>query len=288
VLALLLVLLAPVSSLQAGELTLTFFDVGQGDAALIVSPTGKRVLVDGGPPEGSEALLAALRQRNIDRLDLVLLSHPHLDHFGGLTKLVKQVPVALFMDAGYPTTSPPYTTLLKQLAAAAVPVKQAQLGRSIDLGDGATLLVLGPPTPWIVGSRSDVNANSVIARLSWRGRTALFSGDAEPDAEKWLLAQYSSEATLLRAEVLKVPHHGGRYSSTAAFLGAVQPQWAVISVAAVNDYHHPTPEAMARIEKVGARLLRTDQLGSITLRSRDGQPWEQSSDRPRPTQDIRP
>lgn len=265
---------------RASELALTFFDIGQGDAALIVSPTGKRVLIDGGPPEGSQALLAGLAKRGVDKIDLIILSHPHLDHLGGLRKVVETLPVAMYMDSHYDSTSPPYLALLKALAARKVPVMQATMGRNIDLGDGANLRLLSPPSPWLTNTRSDVNANSVVVRLSWRGRTALFVGDAEPEAEQWLLNQYRGEPAALQAEVLKVPHHGGKYSSTVPFLAAVQPRLAVISVAAVNDYHHPTPEAMGRLQKAGAQLFRTDQGGSITLRSRDGQPWQIESERP--------
>lgn len=273
-------LLLPATPAWASELAVTFFDIGQGDAALVVSPTGKRVLIDGGPPEGTQRLLTGLAQRGVDRLDLIILSHPHLDHLGGLRKVVEKLPVTMYLDSGYPSTSPPYLYLLKALATRGVRVAQATLGRNIDIGDGANLRLLAPPSPWLVNTRSDVNANSVIVRLSWRGRTALFSGDAEPEAEQWLLSQYRGEPAALQAEVLKVPHHGGRYSSTLPFLTAVQPRWAVISVAAVNDYHHPTPEAMSRLQKVGARILRTDQGGAITLRSRDGQPWQVESERP--------
>lgn len=278
------VLLPTSNPARAAELVLTFFDIGQGDAALIVSPTGKRVLVDGGPPEGTQALLDGLSQRGIDRLDLIILSHPHLDHLGALRKLLERVQVGLFLDAGYPSTSPPYAALLRTLQEKNVPVAQATLGRNIDLGGGAALRVIGPPSPWLERTRSDVNANSVVVRLSWKDRSALFSGDAEPETERWLLERYRSEPALLTAEVLKVPHHGGKYSSTASFVAAVKPRWAVISVAAVNDYNHPTPEAMGRLQQVGAQLLRTDQSGNITLRSRDGQPWIVESDKGTPAQ----
>lgn len=287
--SLLLVSLGPgATPVWAGELAVTFFDIGQGDAALVVSPTGKRVLIDGGPPEGTPALLDGLAKRKIDRLDLIILSHPHLDHLGGLRKVVEKLPVAMYMDSGYESTSPPYNYLLKALATRGVQVVKATLGRNIDIGDGANLRLLAPPSPWLVNTRSDVNANSVIVRLSWRGRSVLFSGDAEPEAEQWLLNQYRNEPAALQAEVLKVPHHGGRFSSTAPFLAAVQPRLAVISVAAVNDYHHPTPEAMARLQKVGAQLFRTDQGGAITLRSRDGQPWKVESERPLPSATTAP
>ena len=271
----------PVVASGRDTLSITFFDIGQGDAALVVTPAGKRILIDGGPPEGTNALLAALADRQIDRLDLVVLSHPHLDHLAGLRRVLERIPVSTYMDAAYESTSPPYRALLATLAQRGVPVKQAKRGRSIDGGAGTTLLFLGPPEPFIDRSRSEVNANSVLVRLSWRGRSVLFTGDAEPETERWLLSQYGPKADpppptadLLAAEVLKVAHHGGKYSSTATFLSVVRPQLAVISCAAVNDYGHPTPETLGRLEKVGARVLRTDQLGHITLRSRDGQAWE--------------
>lgn len=258
---------------RAADLTLTFFSVGQGDAALIVSPTGKTVLVDGGPPEGTQALLVGLARRGVRALDLVILSHPHLDHLGALRTLLATVPVKTFLDAGYPSTSPFYTALVRDIAAKNIAVRQATRGRTIDIGDGASLYLLGPPSPWLARTRSDVNANSVVARLSWRGRTALFTGDAEPETERWLLAQSPGDRAALAAEVLKVAHHGGRFSSTLPFLQAVAPRLAVISVGMPNDYGHPTPEALARLGQVGARVLRTDQMGTFTLRSRDGQAW---------------
>lgn len=267
---------------HAADLSLTFFDIGQGDAALIVSPTGIKVLVDGGPPEGADALVAELHRRDVRTIDLVILSHPHLDHLGGLRKVLAAVQVRNFLDSGFPSSSASYVALLKDLAARGVPVKQATLGRNIDLGDGAQLRLLGPPSPALSNTRSDVNANSVVARLTWRGRTALFTGDSEPETERWLLEQNRSNPAVLSAELLKVAHHGGRFSSTAPFLQAIKPQLAVISVAAVNDYGHPTPEALARLAQTGARIFRTDQAGHVTVRSHDGQAWQVESSRGSP------
>ena len=262
------------ASAQAADLTVTFVSCGQGDAALIVSPTGKTVLVDGGPPEGTERLLQVLKKRQVSSIDLIILSHPHLDHLGGLAQVAKSMPVRMFLDAGFPSTSPPYNNLLRVLAERGVAVKNATLGRNIDLGDGATLTLLGPPSPFLANTRSDVNANSVVARLQWRGRTVLFTGDAEPEAERFLLEQHGKDPELLRSELLKVAHHGGRYSSTAPFLRAVSPRLAVISSGVGNDYGHPTAETMMRIQAVGATIYRTDLQGDITALSHDGQPWQ--------------
>ena len=130
-----------------------------------------------------------LKKRQVSSIDLIILSHPHLDHLGGLAQVAKSMPVRMFLDAGFPSTSPPYNNLLRVLAERGVAVKNATLGRNIDLGDGATLTLLGPPSPFLANTRSDVNANSVVARLQWRGRTVLFTGDAEPEAERFLLEQ---------------------------------------------------------------------------------------------------
>lgn len=264
---------------HAAELSLTFFDIGQGDAALIVSPSGKRVLIDGGPPESGPRLLAALQRRGVSALDLIILTHPHMDHLGGLKDVVGALPVRMFLDAAFPSTSPGYVALLKLLEERRVAMLQAVPERRIDIGEGAALRLLGPPTPWLSNTRSDINANSVLVRLAWGPRSALFTGDAEPETERWLLERYAGSPETLRAEVLKVPHHGGRFSSTAAFLGVAQPQLAVISVGR-NDYGHPTAEALSRLSEQRARVLRTDQLGDITLTSRDQQPWQLSTTAP--------
>ena len=262
---------------QPSQLSVTFFDVGQGDAALLVSPTGKRVLIDGGPPESAHRLLAELRRQAIDRLDLIILTHPHLDHLGGLAQVVDAMPVGTFLDSGFSHPSPAYTHLLETLARRHVTVRQASAGRAIDLGGGATLTLLGPPQPFLSGTRSDANANSVVARLAFRKATALFVGDIEPETEHWLLAHSAT----LTADVLKVAHHGGHYSSTSEFLQAVKPRIAVISVGARNDYGHPTPQAIARLTAIGAAVYRTDRDGTVTL-STDGSRWTWKTNRAAP------
>ena len=272
-------LCAPVN---AAELSVTFAAIGQGDAALVVSPTGKTVLIDGGPPEGTEHLIQVLQKRKVATIDLIILTHPHLDHLGGLSQVIRSMPVRMFLDAGYPSTSPAYTNLLRTLSERGVAVKNAAIGRSIDLGDGATLTLLGPPSPFLENTRSDVNANSVVARLDWKGRTALFTGDAEPEAERAMIERSAAQPTLIRAELLKVAHHGGRYSSTESFLRAVSPKVAVISCGVGNDYGHPTADAMSRIQAVGATLYRTDLQGDVTVSSRDGQPWQVSTEQIEP------
>ncbi|HVZ87461.1 MAG TPA: ComEC/Rec2 family competence protein [Polyangia bacterium] len=263
----LLLVVAPPSVLAKGgpseRLTVDFIAVGQGDAALITSPAGKTVLIDGGPHESEADLVAFLHRRHTGPIDLVLLTHRHADHLGGLAAVVRSIGARMFMDATFPHPSPAYAELLETLQAAHVSVHNAERGRTVDLGGGAILTLLGPPEPAITGSRSDVNANSVVARLDFGRVGFLFAGDAEAKTEDWLLRA----GLPLRAQVLKVAHHGSRYSSTARFLRAVRPSLAVISVGARNDYGHPAERTIEALGRLPAQVLRTDRDGTITVES---------------------
>jgi competence protein ComEC len=247
----------------ASRLRVDFIDVGQGDAALITSPTGKTVLIDGGPHEAGARLVSFLRDRLDGPLDLVLLTHRHADHLGGLPAVIEAIGAHAFMDAPTPHAGKEREHLMRALERSNVPVRDAERGRQIELGGGATLTLLGPPEPPITGSRSDINANSVVARLDFGETSFLFMGDAEKDTERWLLAQHAE----LRARVLKVAHHGSRFSSTAPFLDAVRPAIAVISVGDHNDYHHPAPSTVRRLEAGGVTVYRSDEDGTVTIRS---------------------
>ena len=250
-----LLLAAPGPSLGAGHaagarrLRIDFVDVGQGDAALVTSPTGKTVLIDGGPRASAEALTTFLHDHaGRGPLDLVVLTHRHADHLCGLPAAVGALGTRLFLDAQVPHPGPCYAQLMRALDAGGVAARQATHGRTIDLGGGAVMALLGPPDPLIVGSRSDVNANSVVTRLSYGRFAVLFAGDAETPTEKWLLASGGD----LRATVLKVAHHGSRYASGARFLRAVGARIAIVSVGAGNEYGHPAGETLARLARTGA------------------------------------
>jgi beta-lactamase superfamily II metal-dependent hydrolase len=260
---------APPSTASARPLTVHFFDVGQGDAALIISPSGKTVLIDGGPPEAGERLAARLRQLVRGPLDLVILTHPHLDHLGSLKDAIQAVGARRYMDPGFDHPSVAYRELLEFIGQEVGQVMSAEPNPqapdsflTVGLGEGVVLTVYwprAPREPFLKNTRSDANSNSIVTRLTY-GRTAFFfTGDAEPDTEEALLRQgvdYTST-------VLKVAHHGGKHSSTEDFLAAVKPKAAVISCAEGNEYGHPTPEALERLSAAGARVFRTDQHGEI-------------------------
>jgi competence protein ComEC len=245
------------------RLRVDFVAVGQGDAVLITSPTGKTVLVDGGPSEAGEALADFIARRTSAPLDLVLLTHRHADHLGGLAAVIRRQGARLFMDAPFPHPSPAYDALLRVLEDKGIAVRNATAGRAIDLGGGARLVLLGPPAPAITGTRSDVNANSVVARLEHGQVRMLLTGDAEVASERWLL----HAGVDVRASVLKVAHHGSRYSSSAAFVRAVAPSIAIVSCGTGNVYHHPHAATVQRLLRLGVRVLRTDRDGTVTVSS---------------------
>jgi competence protein ComEC len=250
-------------------LSVYFFDVGQGDAALIVSPSGKTVLIDAGPPEADEQLVPRVRQLVQGPLDLVILTHPHLDHLGGMVRVLQAVGARRFMDPGFDHPSEAYRKLLEvvghdvdQVMTPTPNPKNPEAPLTIGLGEGTSLSIFWPRVPqqpFLKNTRSDPNSNSIVARLNHGGTSFLFMGDAEPETEAALLAR----SVDLRATVLKVGHHGGRHSSTAPFLASVRPQAAVISCGVGNEYGHPTAEALQRLGAQGARVLRTDRDGEV-------------------------
>jgi competence protein ComEC len=260
-----------------GVLRATFVDVGQGDATLIDLPDGRCVLIDGGgSPQGGKdpgerALVPLLAARRRSAIDLVILSHPHPDHYQGLTAVLNAVSVAEVWDSGQAEaeaersgTAAQAQAWLRQAAAkgAVVRAPRELCGKPRSYG-GAKLDVLWPCPEYDPGH--DPNDNSLVVRVSYGAHRFLFSGDVEAHAESGLVK--SGQA--LRANVLKVPHHGSATSSSADFVGAVAPELAVISAGAVNRFGHPNAEVVARLRATGARVIELGRVGG-TIVSSDG------------------
>lgn len=259
------------SPFRSPGLVVTYLDVGQGAAALVEAPCGTTILIDGGgdPPHrgdpgrtGEMVLLPFLRREGVRFIDLVVVSHPHEDHFGGMLPLVEEIPVGLLLLSTVPGESPFYDQLLEKAAARGIPVEKAGAGRCWSSPSGLHIETFSPPQELFEGTGSDLNNNSLVMKLSYRKVSFLFCGDIEDNAASSLLR---GEAAL-EAAVLLVPHHGGFMEPLSGFVRAVRPEHAVISVG-TNSFGHPRPETLAVLEEAGVKTWRTDLHGSVIVRT---------------------
>lgn len=248
------------------DLRVHFFDVGQGDASLIVTPDGRAILIDAGPPDAATNLLWELQRLGVTHLSLVIMSHAHADHIGSFDDILREVPVARFVDPGFPHPSQMYANLLEQLATEETQSYTLHAGQWIHVEEDVDLFVLAPSETFIEGSRSDVNANSLVLLLQYGEVRFLFVGDAEVETELQLIR----EGWLSDIDVLKVAHHGSDYATIQSFLDLTAPEYAVISCGRDNSYGHPAPDTLQRLLDVGANVARTDISGTIVV-STDGE-----------------
>jgi len=254
-------------SRRPARLVVDFFDVGQGDSELIMTPSGQTILIDGGPDDTVLRRLGDALPPYRRRIDYVLYSHYHSDHITGLVAVMKLYEVKNLVYAPGDYDSPLLETLYQAASAAQVTVQPITGTAQIDFGSDCFLNLLNPK---ILGVAPDEN-NSLVAKLSCAGRTFLFSGDNNYKVEKALLVFTANPKKCvkfvcdLRAEVFKASHHGSNTANTEAFLLAVRPRLMVISVGAKNTFNQPHPTVLARAAALGIEVKRTDQDGTVSL-----------------------
>ena len=254
-----------------GRLELHVLDVGQGDAIALRTPRGRWLLVDaGGSWEGGDAGASVvapwLRRRGGDVVYLAM-THSHADHIGGVRSVVGSLAVDTVWDTGFPGTSPAYREALDSVQGTGT-VWRRMLAGDARTFDGVRLEVLAPDAGWR-DAQDNPNEASLVLRVTYGATRILLMGDAEAGEEAWLTGRVDD----LRADVLKVGHHGSSTSSTPGFLARVRPRVALVSVGADNEYGHPSPGVLRALHAVGAHVLRTDDEGGIMLAT-DGRTLE--------------
>ncbi|HAT71439.1 MAG TPA: hypothetical protein DCS63_01310 [Elusimicrobia bacterium] len=250
-----LVLIIFTASAVRAQLNAYFINVGQGDATYLELPNGSNVLIDGGP--SAQPIYRFLNEKGITKIDHVVLTHPHSDHYRGLKKVFAAFDVKNFYDTMAENLDAKGDNNLRELAAAEPSCRThfPEVGANMDWDKHVTVKVLNTCSEPVISRNNDIINNcSLVLRFYYNGNSILLMGDAEASVENAMAKIFKSG---LSSTYLKVGHHGSRYSSTEKFLSRVQPKVAVISVGQDNTYGHPHREALDRIMATGAQVFFT-------------------------------
>ena len=244
-------------------LTVAFLDVGQGDAIFIEAPNGNQILIDGGPNKSVLRQVSKIMPFYDRSIDVVIESHPDSDHINGLVEVLKRYNIGLVMESGVSNGSESYKEIKKIIQEKDIKNILARQGMKINLDDGIDMDILFPDRDV---SGLETNTASVVAKLNYGENCFIFAGDSPKAIEQYLVSVYGDK---LNCEVLKIGHHGSNTSTSESFLGYVDPEYAVISVGE-NKYGHPHQETLDLLGRFGINILRTDQSGTIKIKS-DGE-----------------
>lgn len=239
---------------QESYLKVSFIDVGQGDAILIRTGEGLTALIDGGDVDSN--IVQYLQSVGVQRIDWMIATHPHSDHIGGLVQVLKTYPVKRVVTNGQAHTTTVYENFLDGIASAQAEYFEAKRGDLIEVGS-LDILVINPAGI----TNPDLNENSLVLQFTYGATTFLLMGDGGADAEASLLAS----GLPLKANILKVGHHGSASGSTSAFLNAVKPNAAIYMAGINNSYGHPSSQTIAALTAAGATINGTDQNGTIIV-----------------------
>ncbi|MXZ76598.1 MAG: DNA internalization-related competence protein ComEC/Rec2 [Gemmatimonadetes bacterium] len=257
------------------SLRITVLDVGQGDAIFIACPNGRTLLVDGGArtpfyDAGARVILPFLRAKGYRRVDTIIVTHPDLDHYGGLRAVVESVEVGEVLSSGVGSESGSYRAWREAIDRHGIPYRTVVKGDTLSALGGVRGLFLHPDPLFLSGTaKPNSNEVSVVLRLSLGEFSMLLTGDIEAKGE----AATVRRPSMLKSTVLKSPHHGSRSSSGTAFLNAVDPEAVAVSAGMNNAFGHPAPEVIERYRRRKAEVFRTDQGGAVMIRS-NGRSWD--------------
>ncbi|EHK2355762.1 ComEC/Rec2 family competence protein [Clostridium perfringens] len=239
-------------------MSVTYLNVGQGDSELI-QVNGINMLIDAGTNAGANDLVKDLKNRGIKTIDIAIATHPHEDHIGGMDEVLENFDVKSFYAPKVAHTTKTYENMLKAVKNEGLKIKQIKEGTKIDLGKDTEVQVYSP----VKSQYEELNNYSPVMKISYGQNSFMFTGDAESLVEKEIL----NENKDLKADVLKLGHHGSYSSTSEEFLKVVDPSIAIVSCAKDNKYGHPHKETMSNLKKAGITVYETFRDGDITISS---------------------
>ena len=257
----------PASSL----LRISYLDIGQGDAALITTASGQNILIDCGP---NQQILAALSRRLRwwdRRLDMIIVSHDHADHWGGLPYLINKYPIQQIILAQPPRLSTELAGALNNAKHKGIIINNIRAPAVIKLSDNSRLTILWPTSEQLLRYQDNINNQSLVILWQYGHNKFLWTGDLETAAENELLAQQPTGRPI---DILKIAHHGSLTATSLTWLNYWQPKMAVISLASTNKFGLPSQLIIDRLRRLGIRLWRTDQLGDFNIWSNGQLIWQ--------------
>jgi len=244
---------------------INFLDVGQGDSELLMLPGGIRILTDAGPNQKILQSLESAFKAGDNYIDLAIISHPQLDHFNGFNYVLDHYRVGAFIFNGRSDTEAAggWPQFVEKIKSQKIPLITVSQGDKIKYGDSEIDFLSPGPEYAQSAELNDVGLVELIRTGGWR---ALLTADIGANIEDYLVKNWAA----LRVDILKIPHHGSKYSSSAEFLNSVRPRVAVIEVGESNKYGHPTKEVLERLASAAAKIFRTDQNGNIEIFAENG------------------
>lgn len=246
------------------NLHIYFLDVGQGDSEYVRRMNNFDLLIDCGPNNSVVNELGKIMPFWDRKIDYLLLTHPHADHLSGCIDIIKRYEIGQIIATDAVNTSSEYLEWLKLISDKHIPYKLARAEQEINLDNEIKLNIYRPNKSYKDEKIDNLNNTSIVAKLIYHNFSVLFAGDAEAEAQKELLR---ANGQSLKADVLKVAHHGSNNGSDINFLKAVLPKIGVISVGRNNKFGHPAPDTLKKLESIGAKIYRTDQNGTIEITS---------------------
>ena len=266
IISIIIIALIMVMQIIPKDLKVYFVDVNQGDSTFIVTPKGKTILIDGGGSSytnvGKNTLLPYILDRGYTKIDIAIISHMDLDHCDGIIYLMDKIKIKTIIIGKQYEESDNYKRFVKLAKEKRIEVKIVEAGENINIERNVNLDILWPDSKNKI-SENAINNNSLVFKLKYKKYSILFTGDIEEIAEKAISERYKN---MLQSTILKVAHHGSKTSTTAEFLKAVKPRYALIGVGKNNKFGHPSENTIKKLKEMKVKIFRTDELGEITIK----------------------